>query len=67
MASVKDSDIIDLAYKATELVLDDIDDPDEWPLIEYRNFTDTVHVFRRKLGEKRYETKEILEDKKVVC
>ena len=66
MASVKDSDIIDLAYKATLLVLDDIDEPDEWPLIKYRNFTDDVNVFRRKLSEKRYATNAIL-DKKVVC
>ena len=66
MASVKDSDIIGLAYKATELVLDNIDEPDEWPFIKYRNFTDDVNVFRRKLTEKRFSTNAIL-DNKVVC
>ena len=67
MAMAKDSDVIELAEKATDKVLDQIDDPDEWPLIRYRNFTDTVYEFRGKLTKQRYQTKDLLKSERDVC
>ena len=67
MAMAKDSDVIELAEKATDKVLDQIDDPDEWPLIRYRNFTDTVYEFRGKLTQHRYRTKDLLKSDRDVC
>ena len=67
MAMAKDSDVIELAEKATDKVLDQIDDPDEWPLIRYRNFTDTVYEFRGKLTQHRYRTKDLLKSYRDVC
>ena len=67
MAMAKDSDVIELAEKATDKVLDQIDDPGEWPLIRYRNFTDTVYEFRGKLTQHRYRTKDLLKSDRDVC
>ena len=67
MAMAKDSDVIELAEKATDKVLDQIDDPGEWPLIRYRNFTDTVYEFRGKLTKHRFQTKDLLKYELDVC
>ena len=67
MAMAKDSDVLELAEKATDKVLDQIDDPGEWPLIRYRNFTDTVYEFRGKLTKQRYQTKDLLKSERDVC